>query len=105
MSNFKYPHTCPKVDSLISEAKNIIFSAFEDLLKDASPLIPDEEVNRIANSYADDLYSSLEDIFEGTRQTNSDMRSAAERQIDELEDSIRDLKDEIEHSRYSESYS
>ncbi len=45
--------------------------------------------------YTDSLYEDLEDCFELVRTTNSDMRSEAEKQMQDLQDELENAKEEL----------
>lgn len=96
MSGLDFPHTCPKIDRAIRIAKDTINSYFVDVLTDASPLLGEDRINELAGDLTDKMYSDLEDIFEGVRDLNSEIRRQAERQISDLEDELRDARSMIE---------
>lgn len=93
--NFDYGHTCPKIDSAISEAKEQMESFIEDVLMDACGLLPYKTRRELAANYAADLYRKIEDAFENVRSANSDMRDAADDQISDLKDEIESLKAQV----------
>jgi hypothetical protein len=94
-NNFNYPNTCPKIDKEMGDAKSRIYddlySLSEDMNSEAGRTIPLELISQ----YTDIIYSSIEGCFESVRESNSDIRSAAESQIKDLLDEIDSLKDEI----------
>ena len=90
-----FPHTCPKIDRAISEAKNTIIGYLKDCITDLCPYISDEKANELAKDWGTDLYDKISDGFEATRETNEDMRREADYQIKELESEIDDLNSEI----------
>lgn len=92
---FDYPNTCPQIDKAIGQAESEIEQHIGKLLDEACPLLPPEARNRYAAESANTLYRALEDIFEGTRQTNEDMRREAERQIADLQDQITSLEHDV----------
>lgn len=90
--SFDYPNTCPIIDNEISNAQKNIYYFLDNVIKELSPMIPDEERDRLAKDYSNDLYKDLEDIFENTRQSNIEMRDEAERQIKDLKEQIYELE-------------
>lgn len=92
---FDYNYTCPIIDKNIKDAKKIIQEYLNDLISDLSPLIPAGTREELTTSYTENLYSDLEDCFEKVRESNSDMRKAAERQIEDLEDKIENLNTQV----------
>ena len=90
--NFDFGNTCPKIDKAIESAQKEIECFVDDLLIEASPLLPDKDRKELASKYALHLYRQLEDCFEMTRKSNEDMRDAADKQISDLKDEIADLE-------------
>ena len=94
-NQFDYPHTCPKIDKAISSAKHTIQSYLKDYINDLCPYIPDEKVIELSNDWGEQIYNDISDCFEATRETNEDMRKAADYQIDTLVGEISDLNEQI----------
>ena len=90
-----FPHTCPKIDRAISEAKDTIIDYLKDYITDLCPYISDEKANELSKDWGTDLYDKISDRFEAIRETNDDMRRQADYQIDDLECEIDNLKSEI----------
>ena len=90
-----FPHTCPKIDKAITEAKDTIIDYLKDYITDLCPYITDEKALELSKDWGTDLYDKISDCFEATRETNKDMRKEAEYQIEQLESEIEDLKSEI----------
>lgn len=97
--NFDYPNTCPKIDSAIGDAKRIIENFLVDLIAEVCPYIPEQEIKKLADDNAAQLYRGLEDAFEEVRTTNEDMRDEADRQIGQLKDELADLEGDLRHTR------
>lgn len=100
---FEYPYTCPEIDNQIRYAKEALHESLCDFISDFCPLLLGVERTRIADSYMDIFYNSLDSSIEEIRSTNERMRSEAEEQIseleatiDELEKTITDLESQIE---------
>lgn len=89
-----YPDTCPDIDKYISEARERIFEAFEEEIEAVCPRLPEEVLKQRARNCADALYQELEAIFEKTRETNASLRSAAEHQIEALQNERDEWKTE-----------
>lgn len=85
---FEYQHTCPAIDYGIKNIKQHIEDQLDDIVSDLSPRFYDcsEEKNKFIAEYRDSIYEGIEHEFESIRETNSDMRKAAEDQIAALED-------------------
>lgn len=92
---FDYPDTCPKINKLIAKAESEIDSFLDQLLDEACPLLSGEHRRNVLNGWVKNLYATLEPIFEEVRETNADMRSAAEDQITSIRDEIAELKAEV----------
>ena len=90
-----FPHTCPKIDKAITEAKDTIIDCLKDYITDLCPYLPDDKVLELSENWGSDLYYKISDCFEATRETNEDMRKQADYQIERLESEIEDLKSEI----------
>lgn len=90
---FDYAHSCPKIDAAIRSAKNEIVSKIDSIVSDCCPLL---DRSKLVDEWAEELYSALEDIFEETRCTNSDMRDAAENQLGAMQAEIDRLESEVE---------
>ena len=103
--HFDYPNTCPKIDSAISDAKQQIQRFIDDLLEEASPLLPTHTREELAARNADELYRELEDAFEEVRSSNEDMRREADSQIAALQSEIEDLTAQVKGLEERESES
>lgn len=96
MSGFDYRHTCPIIDKAIDSAKEEIESAIDNMLDEACPLFDGKAKREYVIDQSNALYSSLEHLFESVRDSNVDMRDAADEQITELENKIAELEARIE---------
>lgn len=94
--SFDFRHTCPDIDSNIDQLISEIKDEIEDLIDDVCPLLKGEELEKLKETYANDIYKHVEEYFEGVRKTNVDMRDSAEHQINHLESEIMDLKHDLE---------
>lgn len=93
--SFYYRHTCPDIDRSINHLRDEIRNELVSLVGECSPLLVGEDRDFFIESYADQIYNSIENNFEDVRKTNEDMRKEAERQIDDLENQIHDLESDI----------
>ncbi len=93
--SFDYPHTCPKIDKAIGAAKDYIQNDVNDLLTDLLPFIDGKKANELSLEWSDKIYDSISDCFENVREANEDMRSAANKQIEDFIREIDDLKEQI----------
>lgn len=92
---FDYQWTCPIIDKNIDNARDIIKDFLESTIEEFCPMINRNDLYKFSKQYADMLFSNLESCFESTRESNQDMRKAADLQISDLESEIADLKDQI----------
>lgn len=81
--------TCPDIDQGIESNYQYLKESFEEF-KEAFLDGQDPDPKQ----WADWVQDNCNDIFEEVRSTNSSMRDAAERQINELLDKIDDLQNE-----------
>lgn len=81
-----FGNTCPDIDAGIDATKDLFRQEFQDFANwMMSNDIDDELVESKVEEFAEDVYDQFEDIFEGVRSTNEEMRKAADFQIDDLE--------------------
>lgn len=87
-----FHYTCSGIDANITDFKSVLGDNLHDFLSDASPLIEGKQKTEIINTWVSTIYGEVENIFEGVRKCNEDMRQQADRQISELESRIDDLE-------------
>lgn len=96
---FDYGYTCPSIDKLIDEAKDQIHSHIESVVLENNPYILSHDIPQSLKEHikdvSDALYEALEDVFEGCRSINEEMRDAADKQIGELEEQVEILEAEV----------
>ncbi len=90
-----FGHTCPRIDKAIGNVKDQIDSSLAYYIRKLCPLMPDSAVDELSRSWALDMYNDISPAFESVRETNEDMRKAADAQISDLCDDIENLNDEI----------
>lgn len=91
-----FHNTCPDVDRGISLMEDTLDSLIYDLVQDLSPKFADTDAAAGFISDTVKYFSQqLEPIYENVRQSNVDIRKAADYQIDELCDKIDDLEYEL----------
>lgn len=88
---FDYNWTCPIIDESISDFKYGIESVLRPILE--AQEIPEEKILEIINDSVDDIYAQYEYTFEDCRESNADMRDAADQQLDEKDREIADLQE------------
>lgn len=89
MAGFKYPYTCPEIDRKIGAARGEFISAMTQVFKDYGVK---GASFRDAQEAGEELFSVVSDIFEGTRQSNENMRTAANKQIEEMDEELLELR-------------
>ena len=100
--SFNYPHTCPKIDKNISEFKDMLYQHLDNLISEHNELFYEQlcktkQLDKYIQQYVDNLYNDVEYIFESVRESNSDIRSAAEYQVNEKQDIIDELQAELNY--------
>jgi len=90
--DFDYPHTCPVINGNINDCKESIRSVLADLIANIDTDRTSEELSK---EWADVLMEEIYPYFETVRETNEDMRRAAEQQIKDNIDEIISLKEEL----------
>ena len=95
-----FSHTCPRIDKAISEVKNQIESYLSDYIGELCPLLPSFKVVELSRKWGEEMYNEISPAFESVRETNEDMRKAADEQISNLIDDIEDLRHQMENLKY-----
>ena len=98
--SFDYPYTCPKIDKNITEFKDQLYQHIDNLISDHNELFYEQldktkQLEKYIQQYVDNLYNDVEQIFETVRSSNSDIRDAAEYQINEKQNIIDHLEAEL----------
>ena len=98
--SFDYPYTCPKIDKNITEFKDQLYQHIDNLISDHNELFYEQldktkQLDKYIQQYVDNLYNDVEQIFETVRTSNSDIRDAAEYQINEKQNIIDHLEAEL----------
>lgn len=89
-------NTCPDVDRGISLMEDTLDSLIYDLVQELSPKFGDTDAAASFISNTVKYFSQQpEPIYENVRQSNVDIRKAADTQIDVLCDKIDDLEYEL----------
>lgn len=85
-----HEYTCPEINKQMSRFKRNIRDILDGLIEDQSEF----------DNAVDGIYDIFEDCFEEVRSTNSSLRESAEREIEELEEKLknveRDMVDECD---------
>lgn len=87
-----FSHTCPQIDKAISAAKSDIESRLSDYIEQLCPLMPAARVSELSRKWGEEMYNEISPAFEAVRETNEDMRKAADEQISNLIDEVADLE-------------
>lgn len=83
--SFDYKHTCYAINKEITNFQDHAPRFIRELLQAYDECELESERETLITEQADILYNEYaEEVFETTRTTNEDMRTAAEEQIDEL---------------------
>ena len=98
--SFDYPYTCPKIDKNITEFKDQLYQHIDNLISDHNELFYEQldktkQLEEYIQQYVDNLYNDVEQIFETVRTSNSDIRDAAEYQLNEKQNIIDCLEAEL----------
>ena len=98
--SFDYPYTCPKIDKNITEFKDQLYQHIDNLISDHNELFYEQldktkQLEKYIQQHVDNLYNDVEQIFEAVRTSNSDIRDAAEYQINEKQNIIDHLEAEL----------
>ena len=90
---------CPSLDKLIDEAKGIIHEHVTGIVLENNPYLEEYDLPVSIKTYIKDasdvMYEALEDVFESCRGINEDIRSCADRQIDDLVYRVEHLEYEL----------
>ena len=98
--SFNYRFTCPTIDKEIGIARDKIYSTIKNLLEEVNgQKLSEKRIEDITSDYELNLYCDFEDSFEKVRETNGDMRTEADRQIEECNEQLCELRDLIEDLR------
>lgn len=93
-----YPNTCPIIDKAICEVTDSVREAVIALVGRLFPILDElpYELEKMAHDTIDDLMQDIERQFEVVRNTNEDMRCAADEQLSSLCDDLYNLESEIQ---------
>lgn len=88
MSGFKYPYTCDSIDREIGRCRSELYIYVKDLFKSYG--LPHDHMNCFNSS--EEIFSSMSDVFEKTRQSNENIRVAADKQIKEIDNELLEFR-------------
>lgn len=91
-----FKHTCPTINRHIERIEHSIRDTLLDKFQDMLPLVSGTYLKGMVDVWATEIYLNISDDIEAIRETNEDMRSAADKQIDDLVDELASLKQEME---------
>lgn len=87
--NFNYGWTCPDIDKQIDIFKSSLSDRLDKLIEELSPKFAEtSNSTQYREDWLETIYEDAENCFEKVRSCNSDIRNAAEKQIQELEDEL-----------------
>src|SRR5690554_6913473 len=87
--SLNFGFTCPDIDEGLRDAKGYIEDYLFDLLEG---FVEDDDVREdLIKTYTEYIYGDVSTAFERVRDCNSDLRKAAEEQIEELENDKENL--------------
>jgi chromosome segregation ATPase len=96
MATLDFPNTCPLIDAGMLTAKENCDNVVESLLEEASGLLPAEVIREQVDDCVAAIHAEYSDQFESIRGLNSDMRTQAESQLEDLETERDDAKYHME---------
>lgn len=88
MSGFKYPYTCDSIDREIGKSRGELISAMIDVFKNYGVKASFQD----AQQAGEELFSTLSDVFENTRNINQSLRCEADKQLREKNDELIELR-------------
>lgn len=80
-----YTNTCPLIDGDVSRIKSEIKDKLHDIIAEVSPMFDGEKLDAYINQATEELYDNFSEEIESVRNTNVDMREAANAQLTDLE--------------------
>lgn len=95
----EYRYTCSEIDEHIKDAKGVIDGHIDKILSEACPLLEDASRRKSVEEYEKELYEELSPVFEGARSANEQIRNAADKQIEALQEEVKDLDEELTRTR------
>ena len=69
----------------------------DNLLDEVCPILDGPTRRRFLDEQVKVMYETFSEYFENIRSTNEDMRITADKQIDDLEGKVSELKEEVDH--------
>lgn len=94
---FNYWYTCSIIDKEILSIQENLEANINGLIAEICPYIPEEALIKLAEDYVTSFYSDIESHIEAVRSANSDIRNAAERQIEEQQTDIENLQYDLDN--------
>ena len=94
-NNFDFAHTCPKIDKAIGECKDTLKECLASYIESICPYISKDTINSLSMEWSREMYHSISHCFESVRETNEEMRDAANDQISNLQGEIEELNSQI----------
>ncbi len=94
---FDYWYTCPIIDKEILSIQETLEANINGLIAEICPYMPEEVLVKLSEQYATDFYSDIERHIEAVRSANSDIRNAAEKQVEEQQTDIENLQYDLDN--------
>lgn len=95
MSYFKFNYTCPIIDEYLDEISTFNTDAVNTLIDEICPLIDEEQKDELVSAFIADIQDNLSVAFEEVRDSNSEMREAAEEQLIDMANEMDDVQAEL----------
>ena len=92
--NFNFPYTCPRINSASNDIEHIVDTFIYEMLREQCANSSEDDIVVIAAEYTKQLLKQLSPIIEEVRQSNQDIRDAAENEISLLLNEL----DQIKHA-------
>lgn len=91
---FDYGYTCTIIDKDIDSIKSVLDNYLTDVIDEVSPKFEGDVRQDFINTYVDNIYQEISDHIESIRSSNSDIRDAAEKQIESIEERMQEMEEE-----------
>jgi len=92
---FEFRWTCPEIDKGLEDTKSGIEGELYDIICELTDGMTEHEADEWVRDRLTNFMEHISDTFEGVRSSNSEMREAADKQIEALGYEIENLQEEI----------
>lgn len=90
--SFKFPYTCSKIDRVLENQEGLVKTSLEELIEDICYYIDQDKKNDLISHHSKEVLEAITEAIEEVRKINAEMRDAAEEQISDLEEELKELK-------------